>query len=55
LGEFCNDFGRFVVASLDIISDEHEFPGKIAARQRSLQTFNEWNNVLTAAVTKYYE
>jgi hypothetical protein len=43
---------RFVIASLDVVSDEHEFPGKIAARQRSLQTFNEWNNAFPAAVAK---
>jgi len=46
---------RFVIASLDVVSDEHEFPGKIASRQRSLQTLNEWNNALTASVTKDYQ
>jgi len=45
----------FVVASFDIVSDEHELPRKIASRQRSLQTLNEWNNTLSAAVAQDYE
>ena len=54
-GEFFDYLRRFVIAALDVVSDEHELPGKIASRQRSLQTFNEWNNTLSASVTKDYE
>jgi hypothetical protein len=44
----------FVIAPLDVVSDEHELPRKIASRQRSLQTFNEWNDILSATVTQDY-
>jgi hypothetical protein len=54
-GEFFDYLRRFVIAALDVVSDEHELPREIAARQRSLQTFDEWNNRLTAAVAKDYE
>jgi hypothetical protein len=53
-GEFLDDLRGFVIAALDVVADEHEFPREVAARQRSLQTFDEWNNILTAAVAKDY-
>src|SRR5262249_1326481 len=52
---FFDYLGRFVVATLDVVSDEHELPRKVAVRQRSLQTLHEWNDILSASVAKDYQ